>query len=110
MNTALYVSLPIPVVYIFAVTVLTAVMEAIAEAIAEGIAHIIATIFTVIIGGFITAILSAITGRRVPMSEVPSVHTRNRNARKSSANTVPRESAPLSLSLSLSLSLALLSA
>ena len=92
------------VVYIFAVTVLTAVMEAIAEVIAEGIAHIIATLFTVIIGGFITAIISAITGRRVPMPEMPSSVRRNA-PRKSSASTVPRESvAHSSLSLSLSLS------
>lgn len=80
--------------YIFAVTVLTAVMEAIAEAIAEGIAHIIATLFTVIIGGFVSAIISALTGRRVPMPQVPTARTRNRSApRKSSSNPVPRKSA-----------------
>ena len=55
-------------VYIFAVTVLKAVMEAIAEA----IAHIIATIFTVIIGGFISFIISGLTGRKAPI-----IHMRN---------------------------------
>ena len=85
--------LSLSLVYIFAVTVLTAVMEAIAEAIAEGIAHIIATLFVVIIGGFISAIISALTGRRVPMPQVSTVRTRNRSApRKSSSNSVPRES------------------
>ena len=54
--------------YIFAMTVLKAMIEAIAEA----IAHIIATVFTVIIGGFISFIISALTGRKAPI-----IHMRN---------------------------------
>ena len=75
-------------VYIFAITVLVAVMEAIAE----GIAQIIAAIFTVLIGGFITAIISALTGRRVQMPQIPTIHSRNRSApRKANVSTIPRE-------------------
>ena len=68
-------------------------MEAIAEPIAEGIAQVIATIFVVIFGGFVAAIISALTGRPIRMPAVPTVRTARRNTPRKASNApvVPSE-------------------